>query len=70
MAKELMRSGKTNFIQFAVGVIFLAAGLAYIALGADIVPDGFMGIVGYLDDGVVIIALWLLFKRARKHFEN
>jgi len=53
-------------LHIILGIIFSAAGLYYLFLGIDILPDNTMPVVGYLDDAAVMFALWVMFKRAQK----
>lgn len=53
-------------LPIVLGIVFAAAGLNYLFLGLDLVPDGFMTVIGYLDDAVVMVVLWILFKKAQK----
>ena len=61
-----MAKKKMNIMQIILGILFTAAGLTYLALGADLVPDASMTVVGFMDDAVVMFVLWILFKRAQK----
>lgn len=61
-----MAKGKMNPLQIVLGIVFTAAGLAYLFLGLDLIPDSYLMIVGFLDDAVVMLILWWLFARSKK----
>ena len=53
-------------LPIVLGIVFTAVGLSYLFWGLDLIPDGKMGVIGYLDDAAVMIALWVMFARAKK----
>jgi uncharacterized membrane protein YkvA (DUF1232 family) len=55
------RKERYNPLAIVMGAVFAAVGLAYLFWGLDLLPDSTMLIVGYLDDAVVMIALYALF---------
>ena len=53
-------------VLFLLGLIFTTAGLGYLFLGLDIIPDTSVLFLGFLDDAAIMVALWVLYKRVKK----
>ena len=57
---------KSKPVLFLLGLIFTTAGLGYLFLGLDLIPDNSMFFFGFLDDAAVMLALWVFYKRLKK----
>ncbi len=61
-----MAKGKMNPLQIVLGIVFAAAGMTYLFMGLDLIPDTYLLVVGFLDDAVVMLLLWWIFKKSKK----
>lgn len=63
--KKMAENKEIKLLPIVMGIVFTAVGLTYLLSGFNIIPNT-IPIIGFLDDGFVIIGLWLIFARLKK----